>query len=180
MNKKCFLILFFSVFFAGVHISAQTKKEKKEQKEALEIQKFEEIQKLIESKSYEYEADWANAQGGRRISLVTNSNYIRIKGDSIFAEMPYFGVVRGGGAGYNEGGGIKIKNKIEEFSIEINEKKKKILLKFSAKGNSDNYDFIVNVFNSGSGRVNVLSSYKSPIVYDGYFSEIKKEKEKSE
>ena len=177
MNKTHYITLILCLCMTGLF--AQTKKEKKAQKEAVALQKYEDNKKLVASKSFEYEARWANPQQGRRIDLMGNANYVKIQGDSISAFLPYFGVVHSGG-GYGGGGGIEIDNIMKDYEVEHNDKKKRIRIEFSARSESENFDFTIVISGENSVTIHVLGNSRSTISYDGSMSAIEEKEVKEE
>jgi len=175
MKKRVFIVLFLGLCFLST--SAQSKKEKRE---ALKEKEYQEAKKLIESKKIEFEADWALAQLGARINLIGNPNYLRIKGDSLFAFLPYFGVRTGGGGGYGDSGGIEVSDIMKNYKVEYDSDKRRIILEFSAKGKQESIDFYMTVFGGGSSTVSVRSTTRSSISYDGKTMVLKEDKEKEE
>lgn len=170
--KRLILMTIVLCTFNGLF--AQSKKEEKKAKKEKEYQ---EMVKLVESKKLEFEATWANAQGGARINLIGNPNHIRIKGDSAFVYLPFFGVRTGGVAGYGGGeGGIKIENKIENLKIEYDDKKQRIKIHFRSSDVIERHDFYMTVFGGGNTNVNVTSSSRSTISYDGITKELLEKK----
>ena len=153
---------------------SQTKQDKKRDKKAQKEIEYIAIKELIDSKSYEFEASWANAQRGARVSLIGRSNYLRIKGDSIYTNLSYFGA-RNGTSGYTDSGGIEINSVFDSYKVEHNDKKAKTIIKISVKNSSESFDLILAVYGGGNGVVTILGSTRSNISYEGEFSEIDKE-----
>lgn len=157
-------IMFAIVLLSVSTVVGQSKKEKKEQAAAAE---FENIKKLIDSKSYVFEAEWANTFGGKRINLTTNPNYLKITKDSADIFLPYFGVGHTSNNYKSGEGGIVFKGILEEYDVVINEKKQTHTIKFKGRNKSELYEFSMLVYKSGNSNVNVNSSGRSGIKYDG-------------
>ncbi len=171
MNKKSIIILFvFLLSFS--YIQGQTKKEKKK---ALREEGYQKAKELVNSKKIDFEADWALAQRGTRINLIGNSNYLRIKGDSVFTYLPYFGV-RTGGA-YGDGGGIKIQNVLKNLKIDFDDDKQRVRLKFNASDSFENIDFVMTIFSNGNTSITAYSNTRSSISYDGEAVELVEKEE---
>lgn len=162
MKKFC-TILFACLIMTSISF-AQSKKEKKAAESA---KKYQEMLKLIESKDYEFEAEWANPQSGRNINLTTNPNFFRIIKDSANIFLPYFGRSFSGGAAMTGEGGIVFNGTMEGYEMSVNEKKQKIMVQFRGKTKTETYTFNLTIFGGGNTMINVNSNYRSVIKYDG-------------
>ena len=174
MKNLWILFLFFT--FAASPVIAQTKEEKKKQKEELALKEYETTKALINSKTYNFQAEWATSQKGRRINLSTNPNHLKIENDEADIYLPYFGEVHSSSIGLSTEGGIVFEGTIENYKVEFNDKKQKAVIKFSANGKYDRFDFTLIVYKSGSSNLNVTSNIRSTIKYDGKINELKKNK----
>lgn len=157
-------ILLTIVLLSVATLTAQSKKEKKKQAAAEE---YERIQKLIESKSYVFEADWADTFSGKRINMTTNANYLKIMKDSADIFLPYFGVGHANNNYKSGEGGVTFKGVLEEYDVTVNEKKQTHTIKFKARNKIELFEFSLLVYKSGNSTVNVNSSGRSGIRYDG-------------
>ncbi len=134
---------------------------------------------MVATNSFEFKGSWVSPQRGGLINLIANSSFMRVKGDNIFAFLPYF-VVLHSGSGYNGGGGIEISNLSKDYVVEYNDKKQEIVIQLSAKGKSESFDFMLTVYGGGNGTIYVSGSNRSGIRYDGDFSVIEEKKVKEE
>ncbi|CAN1486105.1 Protein of unknown function DUF4251 [Flavobacteriaceae bacterium] len=164
--KTLFLTVFmsFSMFFCFAQ--EKTKQQLKEEKK---IAKQKQVQSLIDSKEYEFVAVTAYPQGTRSIDMVSNPNYLRIKNDSVFSEMPYFGRAFAG-VGYGGSGGLDFKGPVQDFSITKN--KKDYTIKAKVKDNSDSYTIILTVFFEGNASLTINSVHRNSINYRGSIDKI--------
>jgi hypothetical protein len=154
------------IFLLTVHLSfAQTKEEKKKNKEEKAKIEYEATKLLIDSGTYNFIATWAIAQNGRRIDLTTNSGYLKINKDTAEADLPYFGIAQV--ASYGGNGGIKFNNENVTYIIEPNDKKQNIIIQFKANHKSEALNLTLSVFKSGNASLNVSSSKRNSISYDG-------------
>jgi hypothetical protein len=166
--KKIFIAALFFVLI--IPVNAQSKKELKRQKAEEE---YAALKELINSKNFIFEADWTTTQKGNRINLTTNPNFLKIEGDQVTADMPYFGVAHTAiGMGSGEAG-IKFEGNPKDYKVEFNDKKLKAIIKFDATNKSENFDVILSVYKSGSASLNITSSKRNSITYDGRITEIK-------
>ena len=95
-------------------VFSQSKKELKKEKEEKEYQK---ILTLIEGQNFEFEADWATAQGGRRINLISSPNFLKIKNDSAIIYLPYFGTLTSAASAMTNEGGIIFSGLMENYEM---------------------------------------------------------------
>ncbi len=171
---KNFIIIVL-VWFIASPLLAQTKDEKKKAKEETSLKEFEAIKTLIESGVYSFEASWATSHKGRRINLMGNYSILKIDQGEADVDLPFFGQAYSGSVGFGGDTGIKFKGTVENYHVEFNEKKQKISIKFNGKGKSDSYNFNLSVFKSGSAGLNVTSSNRSAMNFDGKVFESKKD-----
>lgn len=103
------------------------------------------------------------------IDITGTGNYFRMRGDTISAQLPYFGERR---FGYNNNSnelGIRFDGLPKIKEINFNEKKQRVDMHFSIKQKSDNeiYDIRVYVYASRSARIDVTSSERTAISFVG-------------
>lgn len=146
-------------------INAQNKAEKKAEKEANELKEYKHIQTVIDSKSFEFVADWATTQKGRRVNLLGNANYFRIDGVNGEADLPYYGVAQT--ISYSGDAGINFNCEISDYEVTHNEKKKRIVIKGKASKGSENFGLTLTVYHSGKSSLYISSSNRNSITYDG-------------
>ena len=177
--KKIITVLMMSLLFVPA-VLGQTKKEKKEK---LETEEYKKMLELIESATYDFEADWANAQqGGQinlstnpnfitqqggRINLSTNPNFIKINKDSANIFLPYFGNLYSGTSAVTGNSGIEFQGLMKDYTMTADDNKQRISVTFSAISKNEQYDFSLSFFKNGKTVVNVNSNYRSNIKYDG-------------
>ncbi len=161
--KKTLVILILGLLINS-SMFAQSKKEEKESKA---LKEFEEIKALIESKEFAFEADWATTAQGRRISLTSNTNFLKFNKDSVDIYLPYFGSSTSGGATMTGDGGIVYSGPANKFKMSVNDKKKKLIIDFEASDKNDTFVFTMDIFKGGNTLINMNSNYRSGIKYDG-------------
>lgn len=169
---KKLLVLFLLTALVYAPITGQTKKEKRNEKAAKD---FEKMKTLMDEKVYSFEAEWATTQQGRRINLITNPNFMHITKDSADIRLPYFGIGHTSTMAYgsSDGGGIVFNGEIENYEVSVDEKKKKIIIKFITNSKIESSNFLLTVFKSGSSQLSVSSSIRSNITYEGNTGKIK-------
>jgi hypothetical protein len=160
-TKISVLIVLLSILtFPGL---AQ-EKSKKELKAERELQKQKEIEALINSKNFVFEAQKVMPQGGRLLNLDYNTYLLKFNESKTTCDLPFFG--RGFSVPYGGGdGGIKFEGVPENIKIE--KKKKSYNIKATVKGKDDVYNLFFTVFFDGGASLSVNSNNRSSISYDG-------------
>jgi len=173
---------------------SQSRTERKRIKQDKLEASYNKTKALIESGKFNFEALWATPldndavrvgmslpggaqvfQGGR-VNLTGNSNYVRIDGDNAKLFLPYFGrVLFPRGYMGSTDNGIEFDGKIEDVKIEYNEKKKRIEYKFKAKKENDELDFHFSINADGATRLNLNSTNRQIINYDGKITAIQED-----
>ncbi len=169
--KKLVLVILLITFI--LPIQAQSKKELKKEKEA---QAYTEIKTLINSGIYIFESDWATTQKGKRINLISNPNFLKMDHENASAYLPYFGVSQSSSVGFSGSSGIEFDGVIKDLKVDFNDKKQKVIIKFSTQNKTENFNVTLAVFRSGNADLSILSNSRNSISYDGKVSEIKDEK----
>jgi len=161
--------LLFFLFFAIVASPgfSQSKSEKKKLKEENAAKEYEAAKSLINSQSYNFIGNWATTQKGRRLDITTNTGYFRIDSNHADINLPYFGTVHTPSVRLNKEAGIIFKGIVENYTVDFDDEKQKIIVKFSAKGENDPFDFILTVFSNEGARLDVFSTVRNSIYYDG-------------
>ena len=152
--------------------NAQTKKELKKQEK---IEKYKAMKALVENEKLSFEANAAFTQSGGRIDLIGNPNELVLNGVLSEADMPYFGVVQV--SSLNSDNGINFRNESTNYDIEYDDKKQKITIKFSAKNKSENFNLTLIVSSDGFATLNITSSHRNLINYNGYVKALEDKKE---
>lgn len=179
-----FQLIFLSVILCSCASSKQNTS-------AEDLQK---LDNLVESKSFEVISDQASpsstssmnfiAQSGllpygssvSRINLIGHSNYLRFEGDSVSADLPYYGERQIGG-GYNSDQSIVFDDKPKDLVIEKNEEKNFYNIEFSISKDTESYKVNLKIFPNMNTRIYVNSSQRLGISYEGHVKLIKTEEE---
>ena len=126
---------------------------------------IQEVTGKITSKDYTIAVNFANPMRWRQIYL--NSDYdLRIKNDSAFAYLPFFGVAYSAPYGGGEGG-IKFAEPIIGYSVKPNKKSDGWDIQFKVKAKENNYEISMNIFNNGNSMFTVKSYNRDPITFNG-------------
>jgi len=170
---KKLALLFIMVGFIVLSISAQeakTKKEKKREKSELE---FAELDSLISSKLYRFEARKANPTGVQQVDLTTFDADLIINNDSVESYLPFFGRAYNVAYGGTDSG-IKFETILNEYNVVKDTVKLVFNISFSAKSETDRYQCTLSVTSSGSATLSVTSNNRAFISYYGNIEPIKK------
>ncbi len=127
-----------------------------------------EITKKINSKDFAIVVNSAQPMKGRQIDLSPDSE-IRIKNDSAFTYLPYFGEAYVAPLGTE--GGIKFFEPMQNYTVSKNKRSNGWDINFKIKTDQENYEVYMTVFNNGSASFSITPSNRDAISYDG---EVKK------
>ncbi|WPO78839.1 DUF4251 domain-containing protein [Flavobacterium sp. KACC 22761] len=161
MSVKLSILIVF-VSFLSFPAFAQGKS-KKELKAERELQKQKEIEALIDSKNFVFEAQKATPQGGRLLNLDYNTYFLKFNETKTTCDLPFFG--RAYNVAYGGDGGIKFEGVPE--NTKIDKSKKKVTVKTTVKGKDDVFDLLFTIFFDGGASLSVTSNNRAPISYDG-------------
>ncbi|WP_203295733.1 DUF4251 domain-containing protein [Luteirhabdus pelagi] len=130
------------------------------------------VEKWIGERQLAFEANWLLPQVGPQINLISTPNYLRIKGDSVFAELPFRG--RRFNGFDPDGGGIIIKAEMEDFQLKRNENRAFTTMNFDVKGErTERYTINMIVYDSRNADVNVNSNQRDQMRYRGRVQDLK-------
>ncbi|WP_431242458.1 DUF4251 domain-containing protein [Flavobacterium sp. P21] len=161
MSVKLSILLVLSCFLSFSVLAQE--KSKKELKAERELQKQKEIEALIDSKNFVFEAQKATPQGGRLLNLDYNTYFLKFNETKTTCDLPFFG--RAYNVAYGGDGGIKFEGVPE--NIKIDKSKKKVTVKATVKGKDDVFDLLFTIFSDGGASLSVSSNNRAPISYDG-------------
>ena len=155
---------------------------------ALKNHQFEALKTLVASKSFVFNAETAypmqsydvmrvtssllrnTGNSAGRISVTGNGDYITIKGDTVQAELPYFGEVRVVTSMDPRDSGIHFKGVPSTFDITENEKKQMLRLEFNIREKIEQYSVIMNLYPNKHATVFINCMNRTSIRYDGKLS----------
>lgn len=124
-----------------------------------------EITQKVESKDFTVSVNSANPFRMKHVML-TSEYDLRIKNDSAFAFLPYYGVAHI--APYNSSeGGIKFAEPMTDYSIVSNKKSTGWGIRFKVKSKEYDYEIYMNIFNNGSTMFSVSSYQRDMISFNG-------------
>ena len=102
------------------------------------------------------------------INILGNVNYFKMNGDTISGYLPYYGERHMGGS-YNNKIAIEFNGIPRRKEIKWNEQKQRAEMHFSIHQKDDNelHDIFIMIFSNKSTRMDVNSSERSLITYEG-------------
>jgi len=152
-----------------VNVNAQDSKADKKAAEAALITK------IISEQNFMFTAQSVTPMGGRFRQLTTDYN-VKVSKDTVSSDLPYFGRSYSADIGSSEGG---INFTSTDFEYQVSDRKKggwDITIK--PRDVKDVQQFNLAVFESGSASLQVNSTNRQPISFNGYVSEKKNRKSK--
>jgi len=152
-----------------VNVNAQESKADKKAVEAAVITK------IVAEQNYVFTAQSVTPMGGRFRQLTTEYT-VKVSKDTVTSDLPYFGRSYTADIGSSEGG---IHFTSTSFEYQITERKKggwDVTIKFKDVKDAQQFNF--SIFDSGSTSLQVTSTNKQPISFNGYISEKKTKKSK--
>ena len=124
-----------------------------------------EVTRKVESKDFTVSVHYASPLRMRQVML-TSEYDLRIKNDSAFAFLPYFGVAYSAPYGNSEGG-IKFAEPMTDYVISSNKKLNGWDIHFKIKSKEYTYELFMNVFNNGNASFSVTSQQRDMITFSG-------------
>lgn len=103
-----------------------------------------------------------------RILLTGGQDYLKISGDSISADLPYFGVRQLGGAYNPKRGGIIFDGPYKSYKVDYNEKKRMYTLRYKIHSNRESFNVVVKIFANWRADIYVNTSHRTAINYSGF------------
>jgi uncharacterized protein YcfL len=105
-----------------------------------------------------------------KIDVKGQGYFIEIQGDTVSADMPYFGERQMGG-GYGDDAGIRFKEQIADIEITKDDSKQRYQMRFSISDVTETYLINMEVFPNMNSDVRVSSSHRNRIRYTGKVEE---------
>ena len=141
---------------------------------------------LAEQTAFKITSNWANPMPTAALNAVANSglmpagssasrmnilqtpNYLEMNGNKARIDLPYYGERQMGG-GYNNtsDNGITYKGEVNNLKVEFIDKRKVYRIAFNVKNNTESLDFTIELYQNMNTRIQVTSSHRTSISYDG-------------
>lgn len=177
--SKIFFLMAITVLFFSCGASKQVKEPNAKLDQMMEESVFEVNIRSAEPQLTQAMAQVANsgilAPGNSmsRIDVTGSGYFIKMKGDSVSADLPYYGERQMGG-GYNSDAGIKFDGVPKNLEIVKNDIKQSYLLKFSVDANAEDYFVAVVVGNNLTSTIDIRSSHRNRIRYTGTATQVER------
>jgi len=174
-----FRFYFFLAVFTAMILGCSSSKPKAT---ASQIQH---LDRLVAEKSMRFKGDWAiplatnslnqlsNAglippgSNSSRINLIGNFNFLEIKGDSVIAQLPYYGERQIAGGYGQQNVGIEFKGLAKKFVVEKDERSMGYTINFTVSEDSEVYDIAMRIFPNLKTNININSTQRLTIGYQG-------------
>lgn len=160
MKHSIFFLITIIISYLNAGYAQMSGKEVRKQKNELKAQ---EIEQLVASKQFTFQADALTTSSGFYKHLDPHYE-LSMKSDSAFVQLPYWGRVYM--ARLNDDGGFYFNGKIQNFKFK-NKGKKGYELNFLLQNNGDNHHFTLDITRQGYAYLQVSSTRKSFISYNG-------------
>jgi hypothetical protein len=144
---------------------------------------------LVNNRNFSIESEWAYPTTSRAmqqaaqllgpgnnansISLVGNTNFLTISGDSITSFLPYFGERQMGGAYGGADSAIEFKGIMENYKA-VKNKKDGYDISFLAKSKSEVFNVSIKLFSNLKADISLNGNTRSFIRYSGTAKSIEK------
>ncbi|WP_298501609.1 DUF4251 domain-containing protein [uncultured Maribacter sp.] len=151
-------------------LCGQTKAEERIIKEQSSEKQYLKIKEMVNSGAYRVDVKFVHPMGGSSINRYGDGYYLKISSKTVECNLPYFGVVHT--SGYGNGRSIVLDATYENYEVNCKDKKQKIVIKFKANNELENYDIILTVFKNGNSSFSVQSINRNTISYSGKISSI--------
>lgn len=107
-----------------------------------------------------------------RIDVAGSGYFIEVNGDSVSANLPYFGERQMGG-GYDSDPGIKFEGIAKNLSITKDETKQSYKVTFDIASSIENYLVTIGAGTNLTSSTSIRSSHRNRIRYSGTVSDLK-------
>ena len=158
-------------------------------KNSLDTKATENFTNLIKDRSFEFTADWANPMATQGLNAISNAgllppgsnagsiqingtaNLLKVKGDSVMANLPYYGERRFGG-GYGSNTGIEFEGIPKNYTEDYDTDKQQYNISFLMDKKMENYNVNIFVFPNKTATVTVTSNQRNTIRYQGHVAKL--------
>ncbi|WP_034258238.1 DUF4251 domain-containing protein [Altibacter lentus] len=109
-----------------------------------------------------------------RINLIGNSNFLRVEGNEVSAYLPYYGERRTG-VSFDNNSAIEFEGVPSTYTVSKDEEKNRYTIKFEISERNETYSVILTLFPNLKSTIDINSTDRTSIRYDGYVEAIKVE-----
>jgi len=151
------------------------------------------LDQMISNKQFEIQANWAQPMATQSFNSIANAGllppgstasridisgtggYFRMVGDSVMADLPFFGERRMGGYYNQNKTGIIFEGIPKDLSFSPNKKGVGQTMRFTISEKSEGFQVIAQLYPNGTARLTVSSTHRTNMWYQGNLSEYKEE-----
>lgn len=137
-------------------VFSQDKKDKKEET-------AQKVRTAIDSNCFKIEVNQMTPMSGP-YKMLTSEYSVEIRNDSVYSRLPYFG--RAYNVPYGGGKGLNFSEPLSEYMAKYH-RKGKVEIKFVTRNEEDKYTYRIVIYPNASATVNVNSTNRQPISYQG-------------
>jgi hypothetical protein len=147
-------------------------------------EQFKALQTLIESKNFKFEAEISYPLQTAAVSQVANSFlkytgntgsrirldagfYMRVRGDSAKATLPFIGEIRDASLRNSKNGNISFNNVHKDYSYDYTPKNASVIVEFKTTDGTESFDVLLEAFPNRFATLSVSSSKRTQIRYSG-------------
>lgn len=127
-------------------------------------QKIQEVTQKIQSKDYTISVKYANPMRSRQIYLTSDYD-LRIKNDSAFAYLPFYGVAYS--VPYGGEGGIRFSEPMKGYTVLSNKRSDGWEIRFKVRAKENDYEIFMSIFNNGNAMITANSFNREAITFTG-------------
>lgn len=160
------LVCAIPIILSGCALIEARSEEKRKEREQKLVEGYENIKKIVFSGKYIFDATHMYPGGGYPAKNISGSNYyLEVDVYDVTSVLPFYGT-RYLSAIPPESG-IRIDGKLEDLMIEESDSRKKVLVKFSVRDDSDDYLISLSITSNGDANLTISSAKRSSISYNG-------------
>ncbi|MBO0323176.1 DUF4251 domain-containing protein [Muricauda sp. CAU 1633] len=156
-------------------------------------EEIEALDNLVANRSFEIQARWArpmpsqalnsisnaqllpNGSNASRIDITGNASYLRLVGDQVEADLPYYGERQMSGGYDPQRTGIQFEGPPENLQIERNSKTMGYTMRFNINNGIESFQVVAQLMPSRASSFSIVSSHRTQIRYEGTLSEFEEE-----
>jgi len=163
-------LLACTVIFAGLNASAQSSRSERQAAKAADIKR------MVENVSYVFKANFVNPQRGGG-HMLTSDYDLAVSKDTLNVFLPYFGRAYVAPVDPTQGG-IQFKTTRFDYKAKTNKKGGwDVVITPKDRNSNDMRDvqtFRLSITSSGYATLNVTSTNRDPISFDGYIQAVQR------
>ncbi|WP_228236058.1 DUF4251 domain-containing protein [Allomuricauda sp. M10] len=143
------------------------------------------LDQMVRDQRFEIQATWAQPMASQSLNSIANAGllpqgstasridisgsrgYFRMVGDSVKADLPYFGERRMGGTYNPQQTGVKFEGIPKEYSLEPATKGTGYIIKFNVNQGTEAYQVVAQLYANRTARIAMSSSHRTNIWYQG-------------